>query len=481
MKNNLLKPIIAFFIIASTVYSCAEDEISIPDLDNEIEEITNDGMDDEKDAEITNFTVTELSQIVPFYNGDVIAFADTSILPEALMTKGFVISNDSKKNINHEIYIQDKALNPTGGVVIDVAVDDIYRTLGVGQEIQVKLAGLGMQKIGSTIHIGTYDKVSKSITPISSDQFDTHIIKTDITETIVPKVLTIQQALESTDPNALNTTLPTILVTLENIQLREDQLGSTYADVDNTISVNGSHVIKALTDCDSGLSIDLQNSISSNFNSRAFPNEQGTITGILSSNTLIIREIDDIVFEETRCEIVENVLDPGVLLSEDFQSISKIGEIISLNGWENMNISNPQLLKFWISNMTDTDAFAEIEQGGATTNYDAWLITKEIEIDQVRTLKLTFDINVHKHNSDNLKLFIIDNVTGDIIDFDEANEIEDVVPLNNTEGFNTQELTITIPENLDQFRIGFRYKKGSTAATTEYQIDNIILTEDPVQ
>ncbi|MDO6761527.1 DUF5689 domain-containing protein [Tamlana sp. 2_MG-2023] len=478
MKNNLLKPIIALFIIITTVISCADDDISIPDLDIEneetIDEDTDEDVDDEENKEeITNFTVTDLSEIEGFYTEDVIAFAETTLLPEQLMTSGFVISSDYDRNINHQIYIQDKANEPTRGVVIDVDVDDIYRTLSVGQEVQVKLNGLGMQKIGNTIHIGTYDQASQSITPISSENFEDFIIATQNIQSIVPKLLTIEQIQQGT--------LPTILVTLENIQLREDLLESTYAGTDNTISVDGTHVIKALTDCDTGLSIDLQNSTSSNFNSRVFPEGQGSITAILSSNTLVIRDRDDIVFDGPRCVIEEAVLAPGVLLSEDFQNVNNIDDVFVLNQWENINISNPELLLFWKAQITDDNIFAEIEQGGPSSIYDAWLITEAITIDQTRTLKLAFDINVNKHNSDNLKLFIIDDVTGQTINFDEANEIEDVVPLNETNGFIPIETTITIPQDLEHFRIGFRYKKGSTAATTEYQIDNILVTEDPIQ
>ncbi|KAB1067293.1 hypothetical protein F6U93_12840 [Tamlana haliotis] len=478
MKNTFKSIIktITLCLIMVTAYSCADDELSNEDLNFENEDIIEDEPDKIEDdtqedggEEITEFSTTNLTQLISLYEDEVIAFADTPLLAYELMTSGFVISSDYDKNINHQIYIQDQAENATSGLVIDVAVDDIYRTLSIGQEIQVKLDGLGMQKIDNTYHIGLYNETDQSISPISKESFETFIIATDNVQDIIPKLLTIKQIQEET--------IPTILVAIEKVQLNEVQLGATFADEGNS-NTEDSKVNKTLMNCEDSLTIELQNNTNSKFNFRPFPKGQGTITAILSSNALIIRDVYDIVFEETRCTIQEDVLNDGELLSEDFQNISKINDIIAMTGWENINISNPELLLFWKAKISDSNIYAEIEQGGSSSTYDAWLITETIEIGDIRTLKVALDINVNKHNSNSLKIFIINEVTGETIDFDEENnEIEGLVPLNETEGFTTTETIITIPEELEHFRIGFRYQKGSTAATTEYQIDNIEITE----
>ena len=253
------------------------------------------------------------------------------------------------------------------------------------------------------------------------------------------------------------------------MQIIDEQLNTTYANVDNNSDVD-----KTLINCtdEDTQTIILQNSGLSTFKALPFPTEQGTITAILSKNKLIIRDTNDIDFTEERC------IDDSVLLYEDFQDITDTSSAINLDGWENVNISNPELLIRWKAKKTGDNIFAEIAKGGPSDKYQAWLITKEIQIQNSRTLKFNLNINVNSRNIDNLQIFIVDSVTGDDINFSEANEIDDIVPLENTDDFITKEATITIPDDLDSFRIGFRYNKEIGGANTEYQIDNIVISEE---
>ncbi|MEL0650819.1 DUF5689 domain-containing protein [Algibacter sp. TI.3.09] len=446
MKNTYLKPFMLLSIIVATLFACGDDDNAItPEQEDDIE------------------ANTELLAITNLYENDIVEFNQVQN-GATLIASGFIISSDVSKNINQQIYIQDKTEDATSGVVIDVALDNIYLTHGIGQEILLKLNGLGMQKVENVIHIGAYS--NGEITPISSDDFQDFVISTNNNEAIVPKTITINEILEAANSDE---PLPTILVSIENVQIIDEQLNTTYANVDNNSDVD-----KTLINCtdEDTQTIILQNSGLSTFKALPFPTEQGTITAILSKNTLTIRDTDDVAFTEERC------IDDSVLLHEDFQDITDTDEAINLDGWVNVNISDPQLLIRWKARKTEDNVFAEIEQGGPSDKYRAWLITKEIQIQNSRTLKFNLSINVNSRNSDNLEIFIIDSVTGDDINFSEANEIDDIIPLENTDGFITKEATITIPEDLDSFRIGFRYIKDNIPYTTEYQIDNIIISEE---
>ena len=450
MKKNFLKPAIVLSLILATVFSCVDDDnIAIPDLEEE-----------DPDIEVT----TTLLDISSFFENDIVEF-DQIQNGGTLITSGFIISSDASKNINQQIYIQDKVEDATSGVVIDVAVDNIYLTHGIGREILIKLNGLGMEKKDNELHIGTYS--NGEITPISSDDFQDFVISTNNNEAIVPKILTINEILEAANSDE---PLPTILVSIENVQIIDEQLNTTYANVDNNSDVD-----KTLINCtdEDTQTIILQNSGLSTFKALPFPTEQGTITAILSKNKLIIRDTNDIDFTEERC------IDDSVLLYEDFQSITETNEIITLDGRVDINISDPQLFTLWVAKKTGDNIFAEIEQGGSSDKYDAWLITKEIQIQNSRTLKFNLNINVNSRNSDNLEIFIVDSVNGDDINFSEDNEINNIVPTEDTNGFIAKEATITIPDNLDSFRIGFRYnKRSSIPSNTEYQIDNIVISEE---
>ncbi|WP_159020859.1 DUF5689 domain-containing protein [Algibacter sp. L3A6] len=450
MKNFFLNPIIVISLIIATTFSCASnDDISIPDLDK----------DNPTDVEAN----TELLAITDLFTGNVIEFDQVQNGGE-LVTSGFIISSDVSSNINNQIYIQDKTEDATSGLVIDVELDNIFLTHGIGREVLIKLNGLGMKKVGNELHIGVYN--DGAITPISGDDFQDFVIRTNTKETIVPKILTINKILEAANSDE---PLPTILVSIENVQIIDEQLNTTYANVDNSSDVD-----KTLINCtdEDTQTIILQNSGLSTFKALPFPTEQGTITAILSKNKLIIRDTNDIDFTEERC------IDDSVLLYEDFQDITDTSSAINLDGWENVNISNPELLIRWKAKKTGDNIFAEIAKGGPSDKYQAWLITKEIQIQNSRTLKVNLNINVNSRNIDNLQIFIVDSVTGDDINFSEANEIDDIVPLENTDDFITKEATITIPDDLDSFRIGFRYNKEIGGANTEYQIDNIVISEE---
>ena len=446
MKNKFLKPAIVLSMIVATLFSCGDDDnIDLPDLEEE-----------DPDIEAN----TELLVVADLYNDDIIEF-DQVQNGGTLITSGFIISSDASKNINHQIYIQDNVEDATSGVVIDVAVDNIYLTHGIGREILIKLNGLGMQKIGNELHIGTYN--NGAITPISSDDFQDFVIRTSNKETIVPKILTISEIL---DAAASDAPIPTSLISIENVQVINDQLGTNYGNIDNSNNVS-----KTLIDCsDDGNTIVLKNSGLSTFKALSFPEEQGTITAILSKNTLTIRDSDDVVFTEERC------MDDSVLFSEDFESITDVGFNIDLTDWKNIN--NSFNIK-WNSNQTDGNIFAEIKPGGPTDQYDAWLITKEITINSVRTLSISVDINVNERDGDYLEVYIIKNVIDDNITLgNRINTTNSIVPQVNTDGLTTIETSITIPSDQDNFRIGFRYRKQNGSATTEYQIDNIVISEE---
>ncbi|TDY64230.1 hypothetical protein DFQ06_1135 [Algibacter lectus] len=448
MKNFFLNPIIVISLIIATTFSCASnDDISIPDLDK----------DNPTDVEAN----TELLAITDLFTGNVIEFDQVQNGGE-LVTSGFIISSDVSSNINNQIYIQDKTEDATSGLVIDVELDNIFLTHGIGREVLIKLNGLGMKKVGNELHIGVYN--DGAITPISGDDFQDFVIRTNTKETIVPKILTINEIIEAANSDE---PLPTILVSIENVQIIDEQLNTTYANVDNNSDVD-----KTLINCtdEDTQTIILQNSGLSTFKALPFPTEQGTITAILSKNKLIIRDTNDIDFTEERC------IDDSVLFSEDFESITDVGFNIDLTDWKNIN--NSFNIK-WNSNQTDGNIFAEIKPGGPTDQYDAWLITKEITLNSVRTLKISVDINVNERDGDYLEVYIVKSVIDDTVTLgNRINTTNSIVPQLNTDGLTTFEASITIPSDQDNFRIGFRYRKQNGSATTEYQIDNIIISEE---
>ncbi|AUS06154.1 DUF5689 domain-containing protein [Pseudotamlana carrageenivorans] len=480
MKNNLLKPLVVLsFLIA--LLSCGDDDLMVPELnldDQENEEITENTVDE--DIDIRHFTTTSLSDIEKLYNGEILEFATSSLEAHELLTSGYVISSDASQNITQQIFIQDQAENPTMGVVIHVASEHIYRQhqIGVGHEIQLKLHGLGLQKINNIYHIGKY--TNGALSAIPDEEFENYILKTIQSQTIIPKLVTIAEILQSLDPESTNKPFPAILVSLDNIQLVEDDLGSFYGQNAQN-STNFNQVIKTLTDCTDNLKLSLQTNSNSSFSEHIFPELNGSITGILYGNRLIIRDTNDIDFTQERCQTASQSTEEGIVFSENFESISTQEELIALEGWKNINTAQ-DIPVYWLANAYNDNVYAEIRKGGENEAYESWLITKPIEIGSNRQLKLSLDINIRNRNSDNLDIFIVDDVTDTEILYSLENNINMVPQTENAAyEFSTIASVINIPENLTTFRIGFRYKKilyPTLTATTAYKIDNILITEE---
>ncbi len=699
MKNIFLKPIIALTIVAITLFSCkSDDDVTVPDV----------GIDNPDNLEAN----VDLSFVEDLYEGTIVEFDKVQNGGE-LITSGLIISSDDQGNINQEIYIQDKAEDAESGVIIDVAVDNIFVTHGVGREVLVKLNGLGMQKVGNALHIGTFN--NGTITPISSDDFKTFVIRTNTKTTIVPKKLTIGEIIEAAESDKPEDALPTILVSLEDVQVIDGELSTSYANADNNENVN-----KTLIGCTGSKTIALHNSGLSKFKALPFPTGNGSITAILTKDVLTIRSPKDIDFSGDRCgtgietgtnitiadvvakadganlvkfndvtftnvpsgadpiftgytissdeqkninnelylqsspenpnagiiidfelsnlyntyaigqkvsvnlnglamqvidgnlhigalntaedaiqpiqvsaSVFDDVIVPSsdpletivptvttiediqagtivpltmiqlenvqlsdenqgqaygdptnkqlfncdtkakiafknsadatfaaetvsvnngnitailahdgtanfltinaledinfteiacdekeVLLDEDFESITSVGFNIALSGWENIN--NSVNIK-WNSDESNSNIFAEIKNGGPSDQYDAWLITEEMQIINTRTLNFSMDINVSERDGDYLEIFILNMVGNDFIIGDRINmsgTSNNIVPQADTTELTPVSTTINVPNNQDAFHIGFRYRKQTGPASTDYQIDNIKVVEE---
>lgn len=484
MKNTLLKPFIALSFLI-TLCSCEDDDLLVPDLSLNEQENSEESLEandggDEAEFEFTHFTNTPLSDIEKLYQGEILEFASSSLKANEMLTSGFVISSDASQNITQQIYIQDQAENPTMGVVIHVTSENIDQdfNIGIGHEIQLKLEGLGLQKINNIFHIGKF--TNGALTAIPNEEFENYILKTIQTKTIIPKTLTVTEILQTLDPESAYEPFHAILVTVENVQLIEGELGTSYGQTTQS-QEKYKQVLKTLADCNDGALINLQTSSASTFSAVSFPENNGSITGILHNNRLIIRETDDVNFTQERCKIVSENTTEGLLFSENFETINTPEELIALEGWKNINTAE-DIPVYWLANTLKNNVFAEIRKGGENEAYESWLITKPIEINTTRQLKLSLDIHISDRNSDNLEIFIIDDVYDNHIVYSPENKINIVPQTNNTSTeFTKIETLFSIPENMHHFRIGFRYKKiiyPNLSATTAYKIDNILVTEE---
>ena len=134
-----------------------------------------------------------------------------------------------------------------------------------------------------------------------------------------PKVRTITE-LQALDLSTL--------ITLENVELEEGQLGDTYAEPNGGGSRN-----RTIVDCD-GNEITLRSSDFSNFAGATIPTDNGSITAVFSifgsTLQLAIRDTNDVNFINARCDGSGGGGGDGEIQEEDISNLT-ISELKALH------------------------------------------------------------------------------------------------------------------------------------------------------
>ncbi|MFT7899727.1 DUF5689 domain-containing protein [Tenacibaculum ascidiaceicola] len=219
-----------------------------------------------------------LDEIIAQYNGDPVEFV------EDVTVYGYVVSDDREGNFFKSIIIQDKPENPTVGLEVRIDDTNLGARYNVGRKVYIKLKGLALSKYFASFQIGVLN--GNSTDRIDANEYISYIDRSSEIVDIVPTTLTIG---ELTD-NHINT-----LVKIEGLQSEEK--GLTYANPDDTFSVNRNFV-----SCETFESIIMRTSGFSTFKSYPIPDKKGSVTAILgkfsSDYQLYIRDTNDVNFTE---------------------------------------------------------------------------------------------------------------------------------------------------------------------------------------
>ncbi|WP_196891281.1 DUF5689 domain-containing protein [Aureivirga marina] len=307
-----------------------------------------------------NITLAGVKQM---YTGSLIEFgADSELIFEA-----YVVSSDESGNIYKTIYLQDDPTDPTEGITISVDATDTYVKYNVGRKVYVKLAGLYMNSLNGVLTIGGLN--GSDVGRISEFTYEDHLVRSPETMTVTPKEVT------SAD---FSPALHGILIKLNDRQLIESELGSAYANYDNTFSVN-----RTIVSCSGGENIVMRNSGFASFKSETFPEGRGSVVAIFSAfnstNQLFIRGTQDVQFTENRC-------DP--LFSEDFSDVVN-NEAINLPGWLNFTQAGSRNWNGGEFNDVKYAKFSPFNSGEAENI--GWLITPAIDLSSTTSPILTFE------------------------------------------------------------------------------------------
>lgn len=232
---------------------------------------------------------------------------ETIQIQEDWIIEGSVISSDRAGNFFSVIHVQNRPVQPTQGLQIEIDVRDSHLVYEIGSRILIKTKGLYLGKSGETFKLGgtfsAFGNISVGRLPALKVSEHLFLLCDDI-ETIRPTVISV----DSVSDLHINT-----LVSFDDVEISEDELGLPFA-------IETEETERTLIDCAEN-KIVLLNSGFSDFQEDILPEGNGTITGVLLKDgndfQLAIRDLDDIDFSKERCpEIITEFTSTKVFISE---------------------------------------------------------------------------------------------------------------------------------------------------------------------
>ncbi|MEE9348806.1 MAG: DUF5689 domain-containing protein [Flavobacteriaceae bacterium] len=482
--KTIIKITLSILLVIGTFTACVDDkDFDTPQVIQEDNDISTSPFSAVKNALIQGYDEYDPSTLV--YTFDV---NSPVIIP------AYVVSDDTSGNFYKKLVVQDASENPMGGLEITIDQGSLHTTYNVGRKIYIKMAGLSVTYLdgsqgGAPGYInesepgngtpGVYKVGIKgegfTINRIPSAAFENHIIRSSVTETMVPQIIS---------PTDFNDDTMNTFVQIDGMQFEINELGKTFAgEAGDSFDAE-----RVLLNCATEATFGLMTSTFSNFKSIGLPDQKGTVIGILAKNyrearsVVILNKYDDLNFTETdRCDPL--ILDcangatggSNVIFSQDFESITDESDLIGL-GWTNVNTNAGSHI--WIDRTYSGNRY--MQMGAYNTNEDpleAWLVTPAINLDSSTDEILTFDTNVGYYRGDALSVYASSDFTGDVstATWYLINGLN--LPTGPSSGYGS----FGSAGNVDlsclsgDVHIAFKYLGADGGVTTTFQLDNIVV------
>ncbi|WP_051907802.1 DUF5689 domain-containing protein [Flavimarina sp. Hel_I_48] len=277
MKN--FKPTFLLLLLILTCAGCVhDDDFEVPEINTEEVEIS------------ANFSIAKAKE---FYRGfDPVLINAGPNADAPLYVEGYVVSSDESGNFFRTLIIQDKPENPTSAIAISTDATDVYTLFEPGRKVLVRVDGLYSGEFAGLPTIGLQGEGgSGDVGRISTGEFDERVLRTNTTATLIPLVIAINDVAEK----YLN-----MLVQFDNVQIPEEELGESYANINNTYGVD-----RALANC-AGDQVILRTSGYAAFKNLELPAGNGSIITILgkfnANFQVYIRDLEDVAMDGERCK-----------------------------------------------------------------------------------------------------------------------------------------------------------------------------------
>jgi hypothetical protein len=412
-------------------------------------------------------TIIAVQQVKDLYSTE-LAMDYTLRTPVAITgdwaIKGIVTASDKiDGNLYKEAYIQDAS----GGLHI---LFNSSSGLYIGDSVVVKMKDLYIFDYGDLIQVGgdpyTASDGSIRLKGIVMDDF---VLKTSVNNQTSPDVVSI--------PQIKSTAWLGKLVTLNNVQFTDAEIGKTYADyaLNPPASAN-----RYLMDCNKNQII-VRSSGYASFASETITDLNGSITGIVtifsSDYQLVIRDFKEVQLTNERCTPdIPPLGTPVETLSENFQSFANNAEIL-IDGWQNIAQYGDRT---WLNKIFSGNGYAQATGFGSNlSQMVTWLITRPVTISTQKILSFQTEKAYWAHTGNHLlfEVFCSTNYTG-------RNLVTATwMPINATLAgkedadnvfINSGNISLPV-ESGKSCVIAFKYT-GSDTESTSYRIDNISVT-----
>lgn len=380
MKTNKFLTIVLGLIAIVAIVSCVQDDdYTIPN-----------SLGDEENIALSNLIATstevDMEYVKSLYdsdpnddgdNDDAIPFK----IENDIYVKGYVSSSDKTGNFFKEFFLQDSPSNSTGALKIILEQLDSYNRYNFGREVYINLKGLyiGEERTGNGIFtIGgntEFDQYGGTVTRVNQNQINTNILRSQVTEEIVPQTLTFS---EITDQQV------GLYVQIDEVEFADDLNGERYFDPVEVFDTQ-----RTLQVCNgfNYLEMQLETSSFADFKEYLLPTGNGSIKAVInktfdgSMRVLALNEVSDVNMESARCSLATTIF------QERFDDAID-NNILDIPGWLNVAEAGGEL---WTEQVFSGNGYAEFSayNTGDSSNI-GWLITPGINMDEYEGEILTF-------------------------------------------------------------------------------------------
>ncbi len=382
-------------------------------------------------------------------------YAEGGIIDSAFVIEATIISSDESGNIYKTLHIQDS----TGGLVVAVDQQEMFREYPIGQLLNIKCEGLFYSFDKSIPQLQIWSEAIQEPARIPESQMPKYVFKLPGGAVIQPKTKRISE-LTNADISTL--------IRLIGVQFAASDTTKTYA-IDQPITSTNTGQDRVLEDFAESTII-LRNSNYSSFKHDSIPSGRGDVVCIYTkyndTKQLVIRDLNDVAITDNATErIVRNYL-----VNEDFAG--------------NLGVFTPKSItgsQAWFYKLTGSTSYATMSgyQGGNQENED-WLISPAMDLRTVQNALFTFKhaINFHSHADwSDIQVLVSTTYDGsanpDITDGTWTELTGYERPAGNNWTFIPAGTLDLLPYvGNENVRIAFRYRSTTTAACT-WELDYV--------